>query len=296
VAACANNYNEPICIVTIDTANKPVVFWGRTNSPPQGGYGSYIVYRENASSVFVPVDNQPLNVLSDFVDVTANPSAGPVSYELATDDSCGESALSPVHTTIYLTTTAGPNVFILNWTAYVGFTPAKYRIFRGPSMSAMAQIDSVPGTTLTYHDTLPPAGSIYLVEAVNPSSACIPTTRIRGHNLSRRELSGSYSNGFNSLFSGVPTISTNNINLNIYPNPGNGQITLEWSVVNGNSSVVKITIVDELGRIVYDNSETQTVGNNKKQLNLENLSSGIYSLRMQTDNSITVRKVVIMKK
>ena len=71
VVACVNNYNEPICIVTVDTANKPVIFWGRTNSPPQSGYGSYMVYKETAPSIFTPIDNQPLNVLSDYVDAAS---------------------------------------------------------------------------------------------------------------------------------------------------------------------------------------------------------------------------------
>jgi large repetitive protein len=295
VGTCSNNFDEPICIVTIDTINgKPVIIWGRTNSPPDG---SYVVYKENSMSTFVPIESQPLTSLSEYIDTSGNPSAGPISYKLATDDSCGESALSPVHTTIYLTTTAALNVYILNWTAYVGFTPSKYRIFRGPTLNSMVEIDSVPSTTLTYHDTLPPLGSIYLVQAVNPSSSCVPTTRIRGHNISLRALSGSMSNGFNTgVLTGINSQLTNgNSQLKIYPNPSNGMVNIEWSVVSGQLSEVRISIINELGQMVYENKITQVNGINKQQLNLENLSSGIYTLRLQTNTGSTVKKLVMMR-
>ena len=297
VANCTNNFNEPICIVTVDTLNgKAMVIWGRTNSPPQGGYGSYIVYRENPSSVFVPIESQPLNVLSEYVDTGAAPSLGPVSYKLATDDSCGESALSAVNTTIYLTVTAGVNVNILNWTPYVGFAPSKYRIFRGPSLTSLVQIDSVPNTVLTYHDTLPPGGSLYVVEAVNPSSTCIPTASIRQHSASVHMLSGSFSNGSVKTETAVQPVSDENIHLNIFPNPSNGSITVQWSVVSGQSSVGCISVINELGQVVYSENKYMNSGSNSEQINLENLASGIYSLRMQTNNSITVKKLVVMRK
>ena len=297
VANCTNNFNEPICIVTVDTLNgKAMVIWGRTNSPPQGGYGSYIVYKENASSVFVPIENQPLNVLSEYIDTSATPSLAPVSYKLATDDSCGESALSAVNTTIYLTVTAGVNVNILNWTPYVGFAPSKYRIFRGPSLTSLVQIDSVPNTVLTYHDTLPPGGSLYVVEAVNPSSTCIPTASIRQHSASVHMLSGSFSNGSVKTETAVQPVSDENIHLNIFPNPSNGSITVQWSVVSGQSSVGCISVINELGQVVYSENKYMNSGSNSEQINLENLASGIYSLRMQTNNSITVKKLVVMRK
>ncbi len=291
---CANNYNEPICIVSVDTATgKAEVLWGRTNSPPQNGYGYYNVYKDSTLG-FESTHTQPLNVLSEFIDPNSAPATGPVSYELATVDSCGQSALSAVNTTIYLTVTAGVNTYILNWTAYIGFTPTKYYIFRGPSMGALVLIDSTLNSVLTYTDTLPPAGSVYLVEAGDPSGLCVPTARIKPHG-AKFNLTGSLSNGFNTVELGVQNIGINLSNLNIYPNPSNGQITIQWSVNSGQSSV-RISIYDELGQAVYDNTETQTVGKNTKQLNLGNLAAGVYTLRMQTSGGTMVRKIELMKK
>jgi hypothetical protein len=291
---CTNNFSEPICIATIDTAtNKAEIIWGRTNSPP--ATGSYNIYKDTTSG-FVLIHNQALHALSEYEDTNSYPADGPETYKLATVDSCGESVLSAPHTTIYLTTTSAPNVYILNWTAYVGFTPSKYRIFRGPTLGTLVQIDSVSSSILTYHDTLPPSGSVYLVEAVNPSSGCVPTASIRSHRVSSAALSGSFSNGYNAgplIITGMQIVSKLT-NLNIYPNPSNGNINLNY-FLSGNGNI-QITIFDELGQVVYDNTETRAAGNNKEQLNLENLSAGIYSIRLQTNGGTTVKKMVVMKK
>ncbi len=288
-----NSNNQPICIATIDTAtNKAEVIWGRTSSPPQGGYGTYNIYKDSALS-YALTHSQPLNALSEFIDLNSNPSAGPVSYELSTMDSCGESALSLPHTTIYLTVTGNQSAVKLIWTPYVGFTPSVYRIFRGPALNAMVQFDSVPSSVLTFTDSFPHIGYYYSVEAVNPSGTCIPTSSIRGHRVSSAMLSGSFSNGFNSTVLGIENIENSISNFKFYPNPSNGIFALNYSIYNTNN--ITISIIDELGQTVYFNFESKTAGNYTKQLNLDNLASGIYFLRLLTNSENIVRKLVILK-
>ncbi len=304
VYACADAYNEPICIVTVDTATgRCEVVWGRTNSPPAGGSGNYTIYKDSTLG-YTPTHTQPLNVLSEFIDPFSTPSAGPVSYKLSTVDSCGESTLSAAHTSIYLTATTGTTGYILNWTAYIGFTPTLYRIFRGATVSTLVQIDSVSSSILTYLDTLAPTGSLYMVEGVNPAGTCVPLTH--GHISPSSEFpSGSLSNIFNSAILGIQPINGSITAISIYPNPSNGQFTIQWSVpvrmtgsdgVNSKSSAVQISVLDELGQVVYAENKNTHIGLNTEQLNLENLASGIYTLRMQTNGGITMKKLVVMKK
>lgn len=290
--SCFNSYNQPICIVTLDTAtNKCEIIWGRTNSPPSGGYGQFNIYR-NINNVPVLVHSQPLNVLSEYIDPNSNPSAGPVTYEITTVDSCGESALSPSHTSIYLTTAAGHNSYILNWTPYGGFTPIQYRIYRGPSLSKLKAIDSVASNILTYTDNNPPIGSYYVVEAESPNGPCIATTHGPGKS-SISLLSGGFSNGFNTgTLLGVTTLDNNITNLNVYPNPSNGVFTLNYTI-DGNDNV-SITIINELGQEVYTEQKGINNGPHTEQLNLENLASGIYTLHVQTNAGLSVRKLLIM--
>ncbi len=285
---CSNNFNEPICIATIDTAtNKAEVIWGKTNSPNQNGYGYYDIYRDSNLG-YASTHTQPLNVLSEYIDNTANLWTGPVSYELSTLDSCGESALSSPATTIFLITTSSTNAYNLSWTPYVGFTPSLYRIFRGPALNAMMQIDSVPNTVLTYVDSFPPINSFYAVEAVNPFGVCTPTTKIKPHN-SMAALSGSFSNGFNTATMGVQNLSTS-LNMNIYPNPSNGTFTIQSLVVSG---LWTVSIYNELGQSVYSKTGT---GKINEQVNLENITEGIYTVRLQTSTGSSVKKLVVMRK
>lgn len=77
---------------------------------------------------------------------------------------------------------------------------------------------------------------------------------------------------------------------NIFPNPGNGMFTIQSSGVNGKWSV---GVYNELGQEVFTK-----IGNGKinEQINLENLASGIYSLKLQTNSSMIVKKLVIVRK
>ncbi|HXB11963.1 MAG TPA: T9SS type A sorting domain-containing protein, partial [Bacteroidia bacterium] len=285
---CANLYNENICIVTIDTAtNRDKIIWGRFNSPPDGFYN---VYKENSSYAFSMIVSQRLDSLSDYIDTSSRPGQGPCTYELATQDSCGVSILSPPHTSIFLTDSTGVNVNILNWTGYVGFVPSQYIIYRGPRINSLLKIDSVPSSTLTYRDTLPPPSCVYLVAAINPSGPCVPS-----HSRLNASEQGAISFSNRRRIknpTGIQVLNNGLSGLTLYPNPGYGVFTLGYSMLE--SGNIRITIVDELGQVVYNNTEEKSAGRVNEQLNLENLAAGIYSLRLQTNEGITVRKLVII--
>jgi hypothetical protein len=286
---CNNNFNEQICIVTIDTAtDRDKIIWGRVNSPPDG---SYDVYKENSSYTFSLLVNQPLTSLSQYIDTSSRPWLAPCTYELSTVDSCGQSSLSSPHTSIFLWDSAGVNVNILNWTPYVGFTPTYYYIYRGSSLSTLVKIDSVPYTVFTYNDNNPPANAIYMIEVVNPNGACIPTMHIV-HGDAEAAVSMSNLRKMKNV-TAIPSISGSITNVNIYPNPSNGMFTITYSL--SGSGYVRFSLVDELGQIVYDNAQQKGPGSYNEQLNLENLASGIYTLRMQTNGGTTVRKVEVIK-
>lgn len=71
----------------------------------------------------------------------------------------------------------------------------------------------------------------------------------------------------------------------VYPNPSNGQISID------NAAGMQMQIIDVLGNIVYTNNNL-AVSNN---IALNNLSNGIYFVRLQKGNQTGLRKIVITK-
>jgi hypothetical protein len=241
------------------------------------------------------IASQPLSMFSTYEDTASNPATGPYTYALTTYDSCGESTLSKAHTTIFLqatTDSSGKNE-LLSWSPYVGITVSNYSIYRGPTFGSMALLTTVSPTTYNYTDSNAPSGSIYLVSAVDSSGPCVPSIRIKSKNKGGGETIESMSNFVHKKKTlGVDEVLASINKLSIYPNPGNGQFTVSYSLAA--SSSVRITVIDEIGHLVYDAKENKGAGTYKEEINLESLAEGIYSLRLVTVAGVTVKKVIII--
>jgi PKD repeat protein len=83
---------------------------------------------------------------------------------------------------------------------------------------------------------------------------------------------------------GVVKNAASGISFNLYPNPTNGDFTIELN----NGTTKTIEILDMTGRMVY----TSTTSSDKVNCNLSALAKGIYYVRVQSNNSIEVAKIV----
>ena len=86
------------------------------------------------------------------------------------------------------------------------------------------------------------------------------------------------------------TLSNSNFDSNkefrMSPNPSNGNVIIS-DMTNGNNT---ISIYDVLGKRVY----TNTINNTRANLNLTNLKSGLYILKVETENrNISSKKLII---
>jgi hypothetical protein len=282
-----NLFVQPICIVTMDTSiNKNVIIWGRSSSPPNGSFNLYSGNKWWWTKIGSVADTS----LSEFIDYSSNPTTQAYNYRLTTVDSCGESGMSPISSSIYLNVIISTGRDSLYWTPYVGFTTPTYYIYRGPALNNLTLLDSVSGTILSYVDLSPPPGSIYLVKAVNPAGSCIPTHKRTGHG-SSMPTNASFSNG------GIPhirVIPPAENTLSISPNPASGNITITYDLAAVDN--VSISIIDAIGRTVYTNTfSDQPIGETKQQINLEGAAEGVYSLMMVTEEGVLVKKVVLLK-
>lgn len=73
-------------------------------------------------------------------------------------------------------------------------------------------------------------------------------------------------------------------NIKIYPNPTKNKI----NVVLSNNENSQITLVDNLGRIIY----SESLNTSEKEIDMTKLSRGIYSLLIRTDNKVISKKIV----
>ncbi|WP_299114250.1 S8 family serine peptidase [uncultured Winogradskyella sp.] len=83
-------------------------------------------------------------------------------------------------------------------------------------------------------------------------------------------------------------------NLSVYPNPSNGEFTISFqSNLNSNNNNVKVDVYDVQGRLVYDNTFTNSSSVFKETIALNNAKPGIYMVNISEGNRTTTHKLII---
>ena len=77
--------------------------------------------------------------------------------------------------------------------------------------------------------------------------------------------------------------------LTLYPNPTSTNITIENS---GNLNMEVITIIDNLGKVVYHATPMITLD---YQINVSHLSNGLYTVLVKTDKGVITKKIEVLK-
>ena len=87
---------------------------------------------------------------------------------------------------------------------------------------------------------------------------------------------------------GVCNLSTDNLfNINIYPNPSNGIINIEF--IDYDIQNVLIELINLQGQVVF----VQTITNQKNTINVSDLDKGLYIIKIYTDTGIKAKKLII---
>jgi hypothetical protein len=81
--------------------------------------------------------------------------------------------------------------------------------------------------------------------------------------------------------------SKNPLQLNVFPNPNNGQFSV--TLTNGKERKSQVTIIDMFSRLVYASTEK---GSNL-QINTEDLSKGVYFVKVQNGEQVVSQKIII---
>lgn len=81
--------------------------------------------------------------------------------------------------------------------------------------------------------------------------------------------------------------------LNISPNPGNGEINLEITALKNNNSA-EVEVFNVFGQVCYLTALNIQAGNNSFSFDLDNLKKGVYFLKLKSGDVVHVRKFIIM--
>ena len=85
--------------------------------------------------------------------------------------------------------------------------------------------------------------------------------------------------------------NTNTDLISIAPNPNNGNFMIYYS--SAKFQKVTMKLMDVMGRVVYANETKVNTGGNPIEMNLQNVSKGIYSLEFVTESGKQTQKLII---
>ncbi|MEQ9063958.1 MAG: T9SS type A sorting domain-containing protein [Vicingaceae bacterium] len=282
-----------ICIVDVDTlTGHAQVIWEKPIN--QGAIDFYNVYRETTTrNVFDLVeDSIDFGELSLYEDTYADTWVRPWSYKISLTDNCGiESDLSDPHTTIHVVVTKNPqSEFNILWTQYKGDFPVNsYVCWRHTDSTGYDSLATWPASIYTYTDRKSPskgADVFYFMEIEHPTG-CTATEAISKN--SSRSNRGSI--GPPKFGTSVPEAFMHLSEYRVYPNPNNGDFTLDLTSVFG--GIMQVEIYDVQGVKVYQTEKFVNSGRNSITFDIPHLVKGLYLLQLDLNNERSFARVMI---
>jgi hypothetical protein len=283
-----------ICMVSLDSvfANN-IVIWEKTVNAK---IDSFIIYREVSTNVYKRIGAQHYSKLSRFIDTVR--SVGPANgdpnitsyrYKLQLRDSCGNySAMSPYHNNFYFTTVSNGS-FI--WNSYeVEGQPATpvstCDLLRDNfGTNTWTVVGTCAGTQTNLNDPAFASFPNALWRIDGLGFTCNPTYKTtQTFNKSKSNVKNNFNVG------GFPTgIKNNELSeiVNLSPVPATTELVISFS--QGITTVTKISVMDVLGKII---SEYEINQGNSSTVSVNDLSNGIYFIKVQQGKNTTVKKFV----
>ena len=300
-----------ICIVSADDSSKHnVVVW---QNPVYAVLDSILIFRQNTSTGLMQIGSVAAAALSQFADtvgtnyllLSGNPNLGSYNYSIAFKDTCGSiSALSPYHTSLFLTHTPTGT---FNWNQYriqgdSAPVPALigYALYRDNNSTGNYNLISPSSATLTSYtdpDFASYPNASWKVEA-SFNTTCTPSTA---------KLNTPYSIINSNIVTAQEVIATginnssNDQEISIYPNPASQLLNITYGNFEGN-----LTIMNALGQVIYTkqllnklNATSRNLGNvisannNSQSIDVSGFAKGVYFISLQSPYARVVKKVVV---
>lgn len=281
-----------ICVVTVDTTfDHNIIVWERASQISAAGIDSmriYTVTAVGADSLIATVD---YDSLSEYHHMQADVDLHEWTYRIQGVDTLGVAgSLSVPHTTIHFTVTdnSSGNLF-LEWTPYIGHTVDYYDCWMDSTGATNFDLINTTGSgavTDWWHNTIPSTwqNTNYMVD-VQWSISCTSTRA--PHNSTRSNKTKPVAGPVSAK--GNPTLSS----LKVYPNPSNGQFNLSFSSLNWEDTFIKV--IDMTGKVVMTLPTVKVLGTYNTQIDMSQLSDGIYTVSIQNQYYNLSKRLVLMK-
>ena len=98
------------------------------------------------------------------------------------------------------------------------------------------------------------------------------------------------SNSINVSNTGIGPLDNNNF-ISVYPNPNDGKFNISFNILL--RSTYKLTLLNALGALIYQETLTDFNGPYSKQVDLTKYGKGIYLIGISSSNIETVKKVIV---
>jgi hypothetical protein len=278
---------NPLCLATIDTATGHPQLLHNVNS---SDFGSLKIYELELGETPEQVKEEVPNTTNIYTDQSADATVRSYGYAIAGVNNCnGLSAVSLTHRTIYMRGNITPEGTItLSWTPYIGHPVIAYDILR-ITENGTTVINSLPGSSHKYvinNEDFSANTIKYVVRASLDNGSCNSGNSYYDHSYSN------YSPNFGSFTPGYEQADGLGIE-RVYPNPNNGEFTVE--LISRNSEDVTLEILDMRGRLVFQQTENQIYGFKRFQINLEDEAVGLYQLRISGGDEVRTLKVQVTR-
>lgn len=192
--------------------------------------------------------------------ITVTPSATTI-YTVTGESSPGCQSIK----TITVNVTPGPSI---TFSASPGLTICPGGAANITAMGATNYTWSVGSQTTAAISVSPSISQAYNITGTN-ASGCSTTTNVTV---------------FVASCTGLTNQAVTASNINIYPNPTKGALVIELNNATNNN----IQVLDVTGRLILEKNATA----DRTELNISDLSNGIYYVRILSGNTVEVRKII----
>ncbi len=149
-----------------------------------------------------------------------------------------------------------------------------------------------PAFINAFDDIFPATQTEYQVEGIGLDSATVYYWRVRAfHSKDTTDWSDVWN--FKIAATGIDEVSFDKSDIQIYPNPASDKFFIDISLKQPMD--IQVSIMDLLGQVMLDEEVHLNIGNNTREIKLQNLSNGIYLVKLQNGSEQYVSKIVIDK-